>query len=485
MFLDNKPLITRRHWRLAKNYRWRVLRLSALISILTILVVNTIPSAYLGTTKLHLHSIKISAAVDAHVPLTNTVIQNELTNEFKTLLAINIANDTFTKIKKFSLFDLNSELKNVILEYEFIRQIKQKLRISLPFMPQKEANALSPRQLAILKNNYILDKIIQNLNLHWSENSSEVYVSYKDQNAALAVIISKLAADLYPQSVSATKLQLFNQVLDQIKDADKKLTFIHDTAEKIDGSNHELHIAGLESSIKQTSQQVINLKSHVKDRRSQLKNITYFQSKVHKYGLDVTKLLHHNKITEHPLIKPFIQNVIIVEDKLSNLNQSSEFFPSQINATGKELAIHKKILISNLNSFASNVDANLQKAKYEFNVLQNQLKTCQKERQDLIELQKKINQLPLYPASTHIDVFQAKLNYITNLTKKYAAGSSVSIEGYKTDRLKPNKALIVSLSFILSLSIISILVLVLIRLKENYRQPLPQLDTNTRELKTK
>jgi uncharacterized protein involved in exopolysaccharide biosynthesis len=486
MFLDNKPLISRRHFRLAKNYKWRVLRLSILISILTVLVVNTIPSVYLGTTKLHLHPIKNSVVSDAYVPLTNTESRDELTNEFKQILSVNLANATLTKVKKFNLLDINSELKNVISEFKVIKRIKQKVRTALPFMPQEEAKALSSKQLASLKNDYTLDKIIQSLDLGWSDNSSEIYVGYKDSNPVLAVIISDIAANLYQQSVTATKLQLFDQVLNQISSSGNRSATINTVANAT--SYYQKHIAGVDESINYTSQQIIKLKHQLKNIRSQLKNMIFIRTKVRKYGLNVLLLLQHKQIAEHAFIKPLKQQIEIVENKLSNLTESSEHAASQISATKKELALQKKELISNLNSLASNIDTYIQETQYELNILKKQLKTRQKEDLGLARLRKKLIQSPIDPPSDEVNEFQTKLNHITDLAAKHVIDKKVTIESYKTERLKPNKMLIVSLSFILSISIISILVLVLIHLKESYRKstkPNVDVDVDTTEFRTK
>ena len=217
MFLGYKSFKTALYWQAIKDYQWRILRLSILLTILSILIVSTIPSTYLGTAKLEFLSRQTALASEAHLPLTETLKHNELASIYEEMLLENITKGLLTKLTKLKLSDVDSELEKALTEYVVITRIKQKIRTALPFMPQQDPDFLAPKQLLMLKNNYTKEQLIQNLHLRYSSRQREVYIDYKDRNATFAIIIAKLAADLYVQSVAESKTQLTEQFEQQVK----------------------------------------------------------------------------------------------------------------------------------------------------------------------------------------------------------------------------------------------------------------------------
>lgn len=215
MFLGKK--YSELYWQAVKDYQWRVLGLSILLTVLSILIVNTIPSTYLGTAKLAFSPLDTAPANGAYLPFADAVNQQQLTSIYEQMLLENIAKSLLIKLTKFKLTDLDSKLENAISEYLIITQIKQKIRTILPFMPQQSPPALSSKQLGMLKNNYTTEQLIQNFHLRYSSGQREVYIDYKDRSATFAIIIAKLAADLYMQCVSETQMQMFEHVHKQIK----------------------------------------------------------------------------------------------------------------------------------------------------------------------------------------------------------------------------------------------------------------------------
>ncbi|WP_340677101.1 hypothetical protein [Paraglaciecola sp.] len=253
MFLGKKS--SELYWQAVKNYQWRVLRLSILLTVLSILIVNTISSTYLGTTKLVFSPLGSALASGAYLPFTEVVNQKELTSIYEEMLLENIAQGLLIKLKKFTLTDVDSELEKAISGYLIVAQIKQKIRTFLPFMPQQDPPSLSSKQLGMLKNNYTIERIIQSLHLRYSPSQRLVYIDYKDRSATFAIIIAKLAADLYVQSVSETQMQMFEHVQKQIKLDSPQSYPLTNTADNNTASFYKLQFPGIHRSIKLTPQE--------------------------------------------------------------------------------------------------------------------------------------------------------------------------------------------------------------------------------------
>ncbi len=252
MFLGKKS--SGQYWQIVKDYQWRVLRLSILLTILSILIVNTIPATYLGTAKLEFFPRETVLANRAYLPLAETLNNKELVSIYEEILLENIAKGLLIKLGKFTLTDVDSELEKALSGSLIVARIKQKIRTILPFMPQQDPPPLSSKQLGMLKNNYTLEQLIANLHLRYSSSHREVYIDYEDRSATFAIIITKLAADLYMQSVSETKMQMFEHVQKQIKlDSPQSYPLVN-TADINKASFHKVQLPGFEGTIELTSQ---------------------------------------------------------------------------------------------------------------------------------------------------------------------------------------------------------------------------------------
>lgn len=212
MFLREKPFMTGLYWQAVKEYKWRVSRLSILLTVLTFLIVGTLNTSYLGTARVTFSSLDMTSVSAAYFPFTDRVEHKELGRIYEKLLLENIAKGVLKKLEKFKLVDLDSELEAAITNYVTIAQLKQKVRTVFPFMPQQDPDPLSSKQLGMLKNNYSLEQIVQNLQLRYVMSRFEVYIAYTDSRSTFAVIIAKLAADSYMQSVAETKKQMSAQI---------------------------------------------------------------------------------------------------------------------------------------------------------------------------------------------------------------------------------------------------------------------------------
>jgi succinoglycan biosynthesis transport protein ExoP len=469
MFLGEKPFMPEIYWQVAREYKGRVLRLSILITILALLIVNTVPPTYIGSARLQFLPLKSALVSGVSPPFLVTDNQQELHSRYEKVLSENIAKGVLIKLKKFRLIDLDSELKKVISEHVIVNRIKQKIRSVLPFMPQQDSEPLSSKQLASLKNNYTLEQVIQNLHLRYSLSQNKVYIDYKDQRSAFAIIIARLATDLYVQSVSETKMQLFDHVLGQIKQNNQSYELLN-TLEPYETSYRELQIHDIESSIVFISQKIKKLNKQVKDSSHHWQEMIFIKNKLRKYGFSVALLLKHEQITGHALIQPFKQNVEIAEMKLNYLTQLPEQVSSQIAVAMEELMLETKMLDWQLVLFASNLESYLFETRHELDKLKSQLTVSQQNLQNLTRLQKKLNQFSASFNIRQTHKLQDKLNQIASFAPTLSTDTEILISKYTTRLLKPNRILIVSLSFFLSILVTSLLVLILECLKVKDRQ---------------
>jgi succinoglycan biosynthesis transport protein ExoP len=470
MSLGHKPMASAQYWHAIKYYKWPILRLSIMLTIVAILLVGSVPSTYLGTATVKFSPIKTTVSNDTYILSEQTVKQQELSSQYEKMLRENIAKSVLIKLKRISLLDLDTELETEISENVILGKIKQKIRTGLPFMPQQVQGLLSLIQLRELKKNYTEEQIMQSLHLRYSTSKSQVYVNYKDQSAIFAVIIAKLAADLYLQSVSKTKLQMFEQVLEQIKMINVQ-TYVHPVVgDKIEASYNMFQISDLAKSIELTSQEVKKIKRQLNSSRQRLKDMRFIQKLIKKSGGNIAFFLKNKKITEHPLLQTFKKNVEIAEMKLRNLTLSGNLVLSQVSVAKNELMNAEKILTLEIGLLAYSAESFLREPWYSIRNYKAQLKMSQQKIQHLNKIQVELNQFQFRTGNKQASKLQDKFNQIADFGLKLTAETNINIGNYNTQLLKPNRILIVSLSFILSVLALSLLVMILARFEATQRQ---------------
>jgi uncharacterized protein involved in exopolysaccharide biosynthesis len=464
MSLGDKPLTSGQYWQAIKYYKWPISRLSILLTVVAILLVFTIPPTYQGTAIIKFLPIEKEIARAAYPASVKTLDQQNISNQYKKMLKKKIAKGVLAKLKKFSLVDLDNELEKAISANEIIGNIKQKIRSFLPFMPQQVPEALSRQQLKMLKNNYTVEQVIQNLHLGYSSNKNEVTIRYKDQSATFAIIIAKLAADLYVQSVYETNIYMFEYVLDKVKQ-DNTSDVLPNTLNTNNASSHKLQIHFIDRNIELASLKNKKINRQLNDSRQRRKDMIFIQKQVDDYGLNVDQLMRHKRINQHPLIQPFKQNAELAEVKLSDITLLSMRVPSQVAVAKEELSLAKKILTSQLSLLISIAESYLIKPWHEVGKYKKQLKVSQQKLENLMKFQQEFNQFPLIVGEHQSRLWQEKLNQIASFGTKQQYNTTIFIGNYTSKRLKPNRVLIVSLSFFLSVLFITYLVVILVRLK--------------------
>jgi uncharacterized protein involved in exopolysaccharide biosynthesis len=470
MTLGYKPMASAQYWHAIKYYKWPILRLSIMLTIVAILLVGSVPSTYLGTATVKFSPIKTTVSNDTYILSEQTVKQQELSSQYENMLRENIAKNILIKLKRISLLDVDTELETLISENVILGKIKQKIRTGLPFMPQQVQGPLSLIQLEVLRKNYTEEQIMQSLHLRYSTSKNQVYINYKDQSAIFAVIIAKLAADLYLQSVSETKLQMFKQVLEQIKMINFQSYVLPAVRDKIEVSYNKFQISYLAKSIELTSQEVKKIKRQLKNSRQRLKDMRFIQKLVKKSDGNIAFLLKDKKITEHPLLQTFKQNVEIAEIKLRSLTLSGDLVLSQVTVANNELMNAEKILTSEIGLLASSAESYLRKPWYAINKYKAQLNMSQQKIQYLNKIQVELNQIQFRTGNNQASQLQDKFNQIADFGLKLTTETNIIIGNYDTQLLKPNRILIVSLSFILSVLALSLLVVNLARFEATQRQ---------------
>jgi uncharacterized protein involved in exopolysaccharide biosynthesis len=196
----------------------------------------------------------------------------------------------------------------------------------------------------------------------------------------------------------------------------------------------------------------------------------FIQKLIKKSGGNIAFFLKNKKITEHPLLQTFKKNVEIAEMKLRNLTLSGDLVLLEVTVAKDELMNAEKILTSEIVQLASSAESYLREPWYAISKYKAQLRMSQQKIQYLNKIQVELNQIQFRTGNNQASQLQDKFNQIADFGLKLTAETNINIGNYNTQLLKPNRILIVSLSFILSVLAISLLVMILARFETTQRQ---------------
>ena len=196
----------------ATEYSWPILRLSLLVAIVAMLLVATLPSLFSATAIVTPLPGYSETATGANKQWVKPQVSTQITAIYLETLRQNMAISVASKLKKFSLADIDQTLAKTLSAPKVITQIKQSLAAALPFMPQQDRALLSPKQVTTLKSQFPLEKIEQHLQLNLSSELNEARIEYRDTHEHFATIVASLAAHAYKESVLASEAQLSERI---------------------------------------------------------------------------------------------------------------------------------------------------------------------------------------------------------------------------------------------------------------------------------
>ncbi|MDP5133411.1 MAG: Wzz/FepE/Etk N-terminal domain-containing protein, partial [Paraglaciecola sp.] len=263
--LEQETIDLGQYWHIVMRFKWRIISLSVLITILVALVVMSITPRYIATAKLLIESNEAKVLSIQEVYGLDASRKEYFQTQYEILRSRKVAENVVEKLNLTEEANYNFELRNEDTIDKWKTSVKEQLAGLLPFMPQKPPVVYTPEQLQSIKQSYAVNQVMQNLQILPITNTQIVHISYEDEDPELAALIANTVGDVYIESYLQARFDMtekattwLNESLEGLRTkltaAEKQLSDFYETEQlvNIDG------VVGLASEeLQKLSQQLL------------------------------------------------------------------------------------------------------------------------------------------------------------------------------------------------------------------------------------
>ncbi|MDP5133588.1 MAG: Wzz/FepE/Etk N-terminal domain-containing protein, partial [Paraglaciecola sp.] len=188
------------YWHTIMRFKWRIISLSVLITILVALVVMSITPRYIASAKLLIESNEAKVLSIQEVYGLDASRKEYFQTQHEILRSRKVAENVVQKLNLTEQDNYNFELRNEDTLQKWKINAQEQLASFLPFLPQKPPVVYTPEQLQSIKQSYAVNQVMQNLQITPISNTQIVVISYEDESPELAALIANTVGDVYIES---------------------------------------------------------------------------------------------------------------------------------------------------------------------------------------------------------------------------------------------------------------------------------------------
>ncbi|WP_417760619.1 GumC family protein [Shewanella sp.] len=293
-------------------YKWRILALALLVTVLTVLVVLNMQSKYASSATLLIESQQAKAISIEEVVGINSSQQEYYLTQFEILKSRAIAETVVDKLK----------LKD---HPDFVVKpsLMQRLRDLIPFLPNAEA-ALTPEQIAFREREALVNAFQDRLYINPIRKTQLVKIYFTTYSANLAAEVANAVGDEYINSQLEAQLGItqkaatwlggrLGELRKQLDDSEAKLQAYREKEGLIDVEG----VQGL------AAKELERLSDELTEARSHKAQVDGFIRVIRQYGVDnIEQLESLPEVTAHRNIQDVKTLLVEAERKVSELSKT-------------------------------------------------------------------------------------------------------------------------------------------------------------------
>lgn len=351
-------------------YKWRILALAVLVTVLTVLVVLNMPSKFSSNATLLIESQQAKAISIEEVVGINSSQQEYYLTQFEILKSRAIAETVVDKLK----------LKDHP-DFAVKPSLMQRLRDLVPFLPDEDA-ALSPEQIAFREREALVNAFQDRLYISPIRKTQLVKIYFTTYSPTLAAEVANAVGDEYINSQLEAKLGItqkaaswlggrLGELRKQLDDSEARLQAYREKEGLIDVEG----VQGL------GAKELERLSDELTEARSHKAQVDGFIRVIRQYGVDnIEQLESLPEVTAHRNIQDVKTLLVEAERKVSELSKTYGPKHPKLIAANSELvalqnSMHTQIkkLVSGIENEARSVqetvtslEAELAKAKLQY-----------------------------------------------------------------------------------------------------------------------
>ncbi|MCP4322079.1 MAG: polysaccharide biosynthesis tyrosine autokinase [Alteromonadales bacterium] len=457
----------RRYFTILKKYIFRVSFLAILVALLTAIIALNITPTYRSTATLLIESQQNKAVSFAEVYGLDSNRKEYYLTQFEILKSRKIAQ---TVIEKLNLKEHADFIEKPSAVRDFIKGIKE----SLPFIPNNKLVTLSLEEQEKEALQDLVIAFTKRLTISPVRKTQLVHISFESSDSALAALVANTVGEVYIEQhligktgvTKAASGWLTTRLTDlrvKLDESELRLQQYLESENLIDISG----VLGLVSKeLEQTSVQLVV----ERNEKNKLESIIRV---IDEYGRDNLEVLQSiPDITSHKAIQDIKKTLVTSELKLSDL--SGVYGPKhpKLIAAKAELASVQKNLSLQVQRLVKGVQKELNTSKRNVKALEVELVRIKKAYREITAKEYEYRKLSREVETNRniYDTFFSRAKE-TEVTSDFnAAVARFTDRAYKgTKPIKPNKPLLVILTFVATFGLGVVIAFVLDALNDTFK----------------
>ncbi|WP_445773634.1 GumC family protein [Shewanella sp.] len=443
------------------RFKWRITTFALLVTALTVFVVLSMTPIYSAKSTLLIEAAQAKAIKIDEVYGINSGQQEYYLTQFEIIKSRSIAERVFNELDLINHPAFNQPPG-------WFAELKSQLN----FIPQEVASDSQASQ--DITKHQLIDSFAQNISISPVPKTQLVNISFESPDAELAAKVANAIGDTYIVSQLEAKLGMTQKANTWLGGR------LEDLRLKLDESEHKLEQFKLENGLIDVegvtaldAKELERLSDEITVARSRKAQADSFMAVVKRYGAtDISRLESLPEVTAHLSIQNVKREVVLVERKVSELQQIYGPKHPKMIAALAELDTVQQNLRKQISRLVQGIEDEAQTAAQTLAALEEQFNQSKGSFQNLSTKDTDFQRL-LREVDTNRQLFDS---FLARQKETEVTGDFDSPVARFTDRAvvpllpeKPKKKVIVILAFIASLGFAMVMVLILDALNDTIK----------------
>jgi len=310
---DNDTIDIHYYFRVIQRFKWRILSLAFIITLLTAVVVFSLTPKYKASATLLIQAEQANVVSIEEVYGLDSGRKEYFFTQFEILKSQQIAQRVVAKLNLINHPEFDPDQQPQ--KFNFVSELKA----LLPFLPQQNSN-YSDEEKLIIKRRVVVSNFVSRLTISPIRKTQLVNISFISESPKLAAEIVNTLTDVYIESHLESKLLMtekasswLNERLSALK---TKLDISENSLQAYQNKEQLVDIDGVKGLEAAELQELNRQLSAAKQR---LKQSEHIYNLIQKKNEDITSLIALPEILNHQLIQIVNEALQKVKTKVSEL----------------------------------------------------------------------------------------------------------------------------------------------------------------------
>ncbi|MBB1297206.1 polysaccharide biosynthesis tyrosine autokinase [Pseudoalteromonas distincta] len=447
-FSNEEIIDLRTYLKVIARTKWKVLSFAIVITLLSIMISLTLIPKYTATATLLIEAEAAKAVSFEEIYGLDTNQKEYYLTQFEVMKSDSVAREVIKKLHLDSYDDF-------IGKPSVMGEAKSYIKNVFPFLNKNEERYLSAEEIAERDMLILLSVFKSKLSISPIRKTQLVNISFESSNPKLAALVANTVGEVYIDNQMRAKMGITQQASNWLNSRLSQLRIQLDgSEERLQDFREDQHLIDIEGIAGLVTQELEQISAQLIEARNEKNKLESINRVITEYGNNNLELLGSMpEITSHNVIQNVKRDVVTVERKLSELSEVYGPKHPKIISASAELVTVKNNLNKQIKDLITGIEKELNRVTRTVNALENDLSNIRARYQDITRKETQYNQLKR-EVETNRNIFNT---FLSRSKETEVTSDFTSAAARFTDRAyapsipsKPNKKLIVILTFVAS-----------------------------------